>query len=333
MRYFWYVRSMRTLLVERPAIDHPPVPTLHVGDQAPLRALLPEAGDDVEDPRFLRAAAHGARLLSPALHDALCDFADEPPPAGAMLLRGLPVGVLPATPTHPEAPTTKDRTSELVLLTAARRLGQPVGYAPEHSGGLIQNLVPTPESVARQTSTSSGVQLAFHTETSFHPYRPRYLLLLCLRGDPAGATLLCSIPHVLHALPERVVEVLRSPRFDCGVDESFGRTDRRTGPFPIITGDDAHPIVVFDEELSAGLDAEADDALECLRQAVTASYIEVVLEAGDLLVVDNAIAVHGRSPFPARFDGTDRWLQRTFVVADLAPSGLDRRGRVITTTF
>ena len=45
------------------------------------------------------------------------------------------------------------------------------------------------------------------------------------------------------------------------------------------------------------------------------------------------MAVHGRSSFPARFDGTDRWLQRAFVVADLAPSAAERQGRVITTRF
>ena len=59
----------------------------------------------------------------------------------------------------------------------------------------------------------------------------------------------------------------------------------------------------------------------------------MVLEPGDLLVVDNAVAVHGRSPFRARFDGTDRWLQRSFVVGDLAPSAGERIGRVITTRF
>jgi L-asparagine oxygenase len=50
------------------------------------------------------------------------------------------------------------------------------------------------------------------------------------------------------------------------------------------------------------------------------------------LIIDNAVAVHGRSPFTPRFDGSDRWLQRTFVISDLAPSAADRRGRVITTT-
>ena len=82
-----------------------------------------------------------------------------------------------------------------------------------------------------------------------------------------------------------------------------------------------------------GTDESANEALRALGEATAQCHTSIVLEAGDLLVVDNNTAVHGRSPFTPRFDGTDRWLQRTFVVADLAPSAADRRGRVITTHF
>jgi alpha-ketoglutarate-dependent taurine dioxygenase len=82
-----------------------------------------------------------------------------------------------------------------------------------------------------------------------------------------------------------------------------------------------------------GLDADATAALDRLRAAVDEVQLKVFLEAGDLLVVDNQVAVHGRSPFTPRFDGTDRWLQRTFVVSDLASSAQDRIGRIIDTRF
>ena len=75
----------------------------------------------------------------------------------------------------------------------ARRLGEPVGYVPEHGGRIVQNIVPTRRDADRQTSTSSRSTLMFHTETAFHPYRPRYLLLLCLRGDPAAETTMASV--------------------------------------------------------------------------------------------------------------------------------------------
>lgn len=37
------------------------------------------------------------------------------------------------------------------------------------------------------------------------------------------------------------------------------------------------------------------------------------LNPGEVLVVDNDLVVHGRVPFRARYDGTDRWLKRASV--------------------
>ncbi len=285
--------------------------------------------------RFVRATGHAAQLLPSVVHDALVDFADEAHRSGALLLRGLPVGVVPRTPPTPNTPSDKDSVSEFSLLTIARRVGQPVGYEPEHGGDLVQNIVPTRTTVDRQISTSSKVQLMFHTEAAFHPYRPRYLLLLCLRGDPEARTTLSSIFEVLPQLAADLVEVLFQPRFRTAVDESYldGRANVLSAPMAVLTGDHRRPSMVFDADLMTGIDDQANDALRALADATAACHTAVALESGDLLIVDNAVAVHGRSPFAPRFDGTDRWLQRTFVVSDLAPSGSDRRGRVITTRF
>ena len=76
--------------------------------------------------------------------------------------------------------------------------------------------------------------------------------------------------------------------------------------------------MVFDADLMVGIDQEADDALRAARRGHREHHTAVALEPGDLLIIDNTVAVHGRSPFTPRFDGTDRWLQRTFVVSDLA---------------
>ncbi len=323
----------------RPPAEHPRVPVTIAPPAPDLVSAVP-VGAPVQSPPFLRAVAHAARLLPAQVHDALVDFADTPPQAGAMLLRRLPVGQVPATPLRPGTETGKDPISEFVLLTVARRLGQPVGYLPEHGGRLVQSLSPTPDAVTRQTSTSSGVQLAFHTETAFHPHKPRYLLLLCLRGDPAAATTLCSVHAVLDRLTLGTIQVLRQPRFRTSVDESFlvqapdaGQARTLSRPVPVLAGTAERPVFTFDADLMVGTDAEAQAALGELSEAVAQAQTGVYLAAGDLLVVDNTLAVHGRSPFTARFDGTDRWLQRTFVVPDLTPSAGEREDRVITTRF
>ena len=288
------------------------------------------------DDRDLVAAAGRAALTMPQpARQALAELTRHAPQSGALVLRGLPLGDLPPTPATPRQAVRKDCTSELVLLAVGRALGEPVGYEPEHGGDVVQNIVPTRRAAARQTSTSSRVTLMFHTEAAFHPHRPRHLLLLCLRGDPAAATTLASIHEVLPLLPADVTDVLFERRFRTAVDESYlhGRRNVLGAPMAVLTGDRRRPSMVFDADLMVGSDAAADAALRALADAVAAHHTAVVLEAGDLLVVDNSAAVHGRSPFTARFDGTDRWLQRTFVVADLEASAGERRGRVITTPF
>jgi L-asparagine oxygenase len=312
-------------------VDHAAPPVVQ-SDGASMGAA---PGDRPGSAAFIRAAGHAARTLPAAVHDALVDFADRPHHSGALLLRGMPVGHLPATPSTPTTPADKDHLSEFTLLSVARRLGQPVGYGPEHGGDIVQNIVPTQAAADRQVSTSSKVELMFHTEAAFHPYRPRYLLLLCLRGDPNAVTTLSSVHEVLPHLPAEVRDILFEPRFRTAVDESYldGRQNVLGAPMAVLTGDRQLPSIVFDADLMVGTDEAADDALQALGHAVEALHTGVVLESGDLLIVDNTVAVHGRSPFTARFDGTDRWLQRTFVVSDLAPSAADRVGRVITTRF
>ena len=284
---------------------------------------------------FVNAAGHAARLMPAVIHDALIDFTDAPPQAGAIVLCGMPMGELPLTPESPTAPCDKPLVSEFTLLTVARRLGQPVGYLPEHGGDLIQNLVPTKSNADRQVSTSSKVQLMFHTEAAFHPHRPKYLLLLCLRGDENAFTTLSSIFEVLPNLSERVVDTLFEPRFRTAVDESYlhGRSNVLGPPMPVLRGERSRPTMVFDADLMVGTDEEADESLRTLSAAVEAQHTGVALQAGDLLVVDNNVAVHGRSPYQPRFDGYDRWLQRSMVVADLSASAGERDGRVIVTRF
>jgi L-asparagine oxygenase len=308
------------------------VPTVILSPEWPAMAVpAGRIGDD----SFVSAAGHAARGLPAIIHDALVDFTDAAPQSGAMVLRGLPIGALPLTPDSPTAPFDKTLVSEFTLLTVARRLGQPVGYLPEHGGDLIQNLVPTKSNADRQVSTSSKVQLMFHTEAAFHPHRPKYLLLLCLRGDENALTTLSSIFEVLPQLSEQVVDTLFQPRFRTAVDESYlhGRSNVLGPPMPVLRGERHRPTMVFDADLMVGIDEEADEALRTLSAAVEAQHTGVALQAGDLLVVDNNVAVHGRSPYQPRFDGYDRWLQRSMVVADLAASAGERNGRVIVTPF
>ena len=287
------------------------------------------------DESLVDLAAASSRTLPVEVDRALARFASQSHRSGVLLIRNAPIGDLPPTPTTPSSPLDKDLATELTLLTVARRLGQPVGYVPEHGGRIVQNIVPTQTDADRQTSTSSRSNLMFHTETAFHPHRPRYLLLLCLRGDPAARTTLATVHDIVESLDAEMVAAMFEPRFRTAVDASFldGRANEFGPLVPLVTGTLSEPTLVFDADLTVGVDPFAERVVAAVRDAIERCQTSVVLEPGDLLVIDNNVAVHGRSPFVAKFDGKDRWLQRTFVVADLAPSAAERVGRVITTTF
>src|SRR4051812_36709688 len=89
----------------------------------PVERWAPEVPSGLEPGSecFVEAAAAAGATLPPAVGDALDAIVASAPQAGALLLRGLPIGVLPRTPASPRRVADKDRTSELSLLAVARR--------------------------------------------------------------------------------------------------------------------------------------------------------------------------------------------------------------------
>src|SRR4051812_11796204 len=117
------------------------LPTLDAGLRAFSQVQIPpDLVPDDED--FVVAAEASGPSFDPGLAGALDAFGHDPGPAGALLVRRVPTSEIPATPAGPTVPTSKDLRSELALLAVARRLGEPVGYQPEHGGSIVQNLVP-----------------------------------------------------------------------------------------------------------------------------------------------------------------------------------------------
>jgi L-asparagine oxygenase len=90
--------------------------------------------------------------------------------------------------------------------------------------------------------------------------------------------------------------------------------------------------ITYDNFFMRGINIYADLALAELNYAIQKCTKEIVLKTGDLLVIDNSTVIHGRKPFQARYDGTDRWVQRMLVRKNLPPKDqID--GNVIITKF
>ena len=242
-----------------------------------------------------------------------------------ILFKDVPIGSVPTTPTTPHIPEDVCPIARDTMFHYAKNFGVPVGYKQEQNGRLIQNVVPNPKTEYAQISSSSKVDLALHTETAFHPYKPDYIMLLCLRGDPNAFTTYAQLQDILPELDDICIALLSQPLFETSVDESF-RT--KGEPDTVVTTTvlgikDGRPTMCYDKSVMRGTTVASQDALEEFGRAVEKHTKEIALVRGDLLIIDNSNTVHGRKPFQASYDGTDRWVQRLLVRSYTSPVSPD----------
>jgi L-asparagine oxygenase len=257
---------------------------------------------------------------------------------GIILFKDVEIGHVPKTPATPFPSSVAENSLKIAaetLLKYAHEFGHPVSYIQEQQGQLIQNIVPVHKTESQQISTSSKVELGLHTETAFHPYKPDYVILLCLRGDPKAITTYASLPDILKHVSTASKHMLMEKMFTTGIDLSFrtnGEEDREI-PISIISkGANGRLSFTYDVTVIKGESWIAKELLEEVQWAIEQCTQEIALKTGDLLVIDNRNTIHGRKPFQARYDGTDRWVQRVLVRKELPPADqID--GHVITTEF
>lgn len=226
---------------------------------------------------------------------------------------------------------------DLRLRTSASRFGSVYGYTQEQNGAIVQNLFPIKKNETTQISSSSKVTLEMHTETAFHRYMPSTVLLFCMRGDPEAGTNIASLEDILPNLDIPTKKALKKHEFITEIDESFRSDDYMQQPLQMSVLNESETTLTYDRALMVGATPEAEQALATLSRVIDGVMKTITLQTGDLLIIDNKRAVHGRTPFQARYDGTDRWLKRVLVTTQHIPSDhveyREGRDRVVTLTF
>ncbi|ORV92180.1 hypothetical protein AWC11_09365 [Mycobacterium interjectum] len=284
--------------------------------------------DPLRDPQgYVRQARLLSAQLPWALRETVVDF--ETYGDGGLLVTGLEVGSVAATPDSPANDVTHNTpiaAASALLLACIANL---VGYRAESWGRICQSVIPTKGDASQQKSTGSRVCLECHTEQAFNLLtRPDYVALGCLRGDPHAATFMLSARALQEHLPSSVVGLLREPMFNTRIDQSFiegGVPDEVRGPIPVLSGALEDPVITFDEDLMWGNSPKHQAALEMVKTVWADHRSSVVLKRGDVLIIDNSRAIHGRSAFRPRWDGGDRWLCRLQGVCDLTRTRDARR--------
>jgi L-asparagine oxygenase len=243
-------------------------------------------------------------------------------PAGAAVIRGcgLDDAALGPTPDryNPPDPSEASQTWGFYLTLLGYALGEPFAWSNLQDGRPVHNVLPVPGDEQEKTGTSSASVLEPHTEDAAHPARADYLGLLCLRNDDKVPTVYSSLTRT--TLDPAAVQVLMQPRFTILVEEAHAGTLGETRQVPVLFGHPDRPYIAYDGLYLSGRDQEATEALAHLTEQLEAVAVDVLLEPGDLVWIDNFDAVHSRRSFPARYDSRDRWLLRQHVTRDLRRS-------------
>lgn len=299
-----------------------------------------------EDPAFLDESAVWAHELPRRLRGALTGFRLREPDSGLLLVSGYPVdgAKIGATPKHwrdrvNPAPTLEE---ELYLVLLGSLLGDVIGWSTQQAGYVVHDILPIPGHEHEQLGSGSEELLTWHIEDAFHPCRGDYIGLMCLRNPYQVATTVGFLNG--EGLAPEVQSVLCQPRFTIRPDESHLPKNRaadavltpalerayrkieqmNTAPekIPVLFGDPSSPYLRLDPYFMDPLDddPEAQRALDALVALLDRRMMDMVLQAGDVILIDNFKAVHGRKPFKARYDGTDRWLKRVNITRDLRKS-------------
>ncbi|GLZ36651.1 guanitoxin biosynthesis L-enduracididine beta-hydroxylase GntD [Actinokineospora sp. NBRC 105648] len=335
---------------------------LHPGDVEAIRSVVDDLArrhDTVESAGFQSEARLWADELPRRVRRELHEF-HRTEPSGVLVVSGLPVddAGLGPTPAHwkgkPEVvPTLRH---DIAFFLVAQLLGEPIGWATQQDGRIMHDIFPIREHEHEQIGWGSDELLTWHTEDAFHPLRTDYLALMCLRNPGGVETTTADIADV--RIEDDLREILAEPRFHILPDNSHraenrvdavaedGRAEdgrvaalrRRSAerveralsdpePVALLFGAPDDPYVVVDPYYMQGaLGAEEQRALERFSAAIDEAMSGVVLRPGDMCFIDNYRVVHGRKPFRARFDGTDRWLRRLNVARDLRKSRAFRLG-------
>ena len=297
---------------------------LTAGEVGASRAIVREVASrhgSVEEADFLDSASTYAQELPRRLRRFLNAFRLRKP-SGVCVISGYPVddAKIGKTPGHwrKEPGNSSTMEEEVFLNLCGALLGDVIAWSHQRDGLICQDLVPIEGHKEEMLGSGSEQELVWHTEDARYPYRGDYIGLMCLRNPDAVPTTFASIDEV--RLDPDQVELLFEPRFVFRPDPSHP-TDTGREKAPVLFGDPRSPYVRFDPySMDPPETEEARLAMDYLIRAIDENLTGVALLPGECLFIDNYKAVHGRSSFKARFDGTDRWLKRINIARDLRKS-------------
>ncbi len=205
-----------------------------------------------------------------------------------------------------------------------------VSYGSENGGELFVNLVTLPgEGVFAVKSRKS---MHGHTDAVSFPLRghrsatfpniapsPDVVCLAALRNPDGVPTIVMPVPALVAALaPDQVAE-LKKRQFSVRSQKTFITGTKRVLGEELVevdvevlleTGEGTW--IRYSHSNVDPLGDGSEAAVEALNAACAGAATHVVLQPGDLLILSNRTALHGRAEVGGDSGGTSRWLMRGY---------------------
>jgi Fe(II)/alpha-ketoglutarate-dependent arginine beta-hydroxylase len=301
-----------------------------------------------ENPDFLLNALVFAHDLPVRVRQILNEFRLFEPPGGLCRIKGYVIDDrnIGPTPSHwkERQKNCLPRKEEMLLVLLGSMLGDVIAWSTQQDGAVVHDIAPVKDHEYEQLGSGSAEELTWHTEDAFHPFRGDYLGMMCLRNPDRVPTTFAALD--ISDLDESTTALLFQPHYTIRPDKSHLRKNRvdavdggplesahdridemntRPEKIPVLFGSPDSPYCRLDPYFMDPPEfPEAREALDRLIRHINSRLKDLVLEPGEFCFIDNFKAVHGRRPFKARFDGTDRWLKRVNITRNLRLSRIAR---------
>lgn len=241
--------------------------------------------------------------------------------------------------TFPVPSTVSTVLARAAALAVHASLGlETVSYGSEFSGHPFVNLVALPgKSVYAEKSKSEmrghtdGVSFPFNGQDNAENSRiapsPDLVTLAGLRNPDGVPTRLIPLDSVLAKLTPSQVAELTKPQYSFRSQKSFIEGMQHALKRELVVIDEPilrmeggyfHVRYSHSNVIPTAADGPAHDAAAAFEAACKEAVIEVAVKPGDLLIIGNRRALHGRGQLADQVGGQSRWLLRCY--------GLDTSG-------
>lgn len=193
-------------------------------------------------------------------------------------------------------------------------LGKVVRY--ENEGDFVIAVKVQSQKASKRASFSNSKCFYVHTDLSYAPEPPPYILLHCLHNDTreGGYTTLCSLEEIVKHLPAAVLNELQKSQF------LFPPPSHYIGTFPLPQPilkqlADGSFCIRFRRDGIRTIDRSGIEAVAELIHTIGHLTKEIHVEDNTVLLMNNQKCLHGRTAFlPSASSEAPRHLNRVYAV-------------------